>query len=203
MSSDNGAMQQHASGELIAQLGSHHRGRVLEHLRRLSERDLWLRFGYAVTNDALRAYVRKLHFSRDAIFAIFDEAADVLALGHLGFNKNTSSTTAEFGLSVLPQARRRGFGLRLLQRAAVHARHRDATDLVMTYVPDNDALKSLAQRAGMQLVSDVYEPRAFISLEPPTAASLMDETFSEMLAAIDLGFRVANADAAQHRSTSA
>jgi hypothetical protein len=73
----------------------------------------------------------------------------------------------------------------------------------MTYVPDNDALKSLAQRAGMQLVSDGYEPRAFISLEPPTAASLMDETFSEMLAAIDLGFRVANADAAQHRSTSA
>lgn len=203
MSPDNGAMQQHVFGELIAQLGSHHRGRVLEHLRRLSERGLWLRFGYAVTDDALRAYVRKLHFSRDAIFGIFDEAADVLALGHLGFNKNTSSTTAEFGLSVLPQARRRGFGLRLLQRAAVHARNRGATNLVMTYVPENDALKSLAQRAGMQLVSDVYEPRAFLSLEPPTAASLMDETFSEMLAAIDLGFRVANADAVQHRSTSA
>jgi len=126
----------------------------LAHLFRLPERDLWLRFGYAVTDDALRAYVRKLHFSRDAIFGIFDEAADVLAVGHLGFNKNTSSTTAEFGLSVLPQARRRGFGLRLLQRAAVHARNRGATYLVMTYVPDNDALKSLAQRAGMQLVSD-------------------------------------------------
>ena len=196
-------MQQRISTALVAQLAPHHRARVLAHLFRLPERDLWLRFGYAVTDDALRAYVRKLHFSRDAIFGIFDEAADVLAVGHLGFNKNTSSTTAEFGLSVLPQARRRGFGLRLLQRAAVHARNRGATNLVMTYVPENDALKSLAQRAGMQLVSDVYEPRAFISLEPPTAASLMDETFSEMLAAIDLGFRVANADAVQHRSTSA
>lgn len=203
MSPDNGAMQQHTSSDLVAQLGPHHRGRVLEHLRRLSERDLWLRFGYAVTDDALRAYVRKLHFSRDAIFAIFDEAADVLALGHLGFDKNTSSKVAEFGLSVLPHARRRGLGLRLLQRGAVHARNRGATHLVMTYVPDNDALKYLAERAGMQLVSDVYEPRAFLSLEPPTAASLMDETFSEMLAAIDLGFRVANADATQHRSTSA
>lgn len=203
MSRDNGAMQQHISNELIAQLGPHHRGRVLEHLRRLSERDLWLRFGYAVTDDALRAYVRKLHFSRDAIFAIFDEAADVLALGHLGFDKNKSSKTAEFGLSVLPQARRRGFGLRLLQRAAVHARNRGATSLVMTYVPENDALRYLAERAGMQLVSDFYEPRAFLNLEPPTAASLMDETFSEMLAAIDLGFRVANADAIHHRSTSA
>ena len=195
-------MQRHISDELIAQLGPHHRGRVLQHLRRLSERDLWLRFGYAVTDDALRAYVRKLHFSRDAIFAILDEAADILALGHLGFDKNTSKT-AEFGLSVLPQARRRGFGLRLLQRAAVHARNRGSTHLVMTYVPENDALRHLAERAGMQLVSDVYEPRAYLSLAPPTAASLMDETFSEMLAAIDLGFRVANADATHHRSTSA
>lgn len=197
-------MQQYiAPDALAAQLGPHHRARVLQHLRNLPEHDLWLRFGYAVTDDALRAYVRKLHFSRDAIFGIFDEAADLLALGHLGFDKNVSSKTAEFGLSVLPRARRRSFGLRLLQRAAVHARNRGATQLMMTYMPENEALKHLAERAGMQLISDVYEPRAFLSLEPPTAASLMDETFSEMLAAIDLGFRVANADAAQHRSTSA
>ena len=201
---DNGAMQQHTDfSALVAQLGPHHRNRVLEHLHGLSEQDLRLRFGYAVTDGALRAYVRKLHFSRDAIFGIFDDAAELLALGHLGFEKNASLKTAEFGLSVLPCARRRGFGLRLLQRAAVHARNRGATNLMMTYVPENDALKRLAERAGMQLVSDVYEPRAFLSLEPPTAASLMDETFSEMLAAIALGFRVANADAMQHRSTSA
>ena len=188
---------------VVAQLGPHHRGRVLHHLCELSAQDLWLRFGYAVTNEALRLYVRKLHFSRDAIFGIFDEAAEVLALGHLGFDKNASLKTAEFGISVLPCARRRGFGLRLLQRAFMHARNRGATRLMMTYMPENDALKRLAERAGMHLISDPYEPRAYVSLEPPTAASLMDETFSEMLAAIDLGFRVASADAAQHRSTSA
>ncbi len=195
--------QHHPPSELIAQLGPHHRGRVLQHLRVLTEHDLWLRFGYAVTDDALRAYVKKLHFNRDAVFGIFDGVAELLALGHLGFDKDASSKTAEFGLSVLPSARRRGFGLRLLHRAAVHARNRGATQLIMTYVPENHALKYLAERAGMQLISDVYEPRALLSLEPPTAASLMDETFSEMLAAVDLGFRVANADAIRHRSTSA
>ena len=70
---------------------------------------------------------------------------------------------------------------------------------MMTYLPENDALKQLAERAGMQLIPDTDEPRAYLSLEPPTAASLMDETFSEMLAAIDLGFRVASVDAVQHR----
>lgn len=188
---------------LVAQLGPHHRGRVLQHLRELSAQDLWLRFGYAVTDEALRLYVRKLHFSRDAVFGIFDEVAELLALGHLGFDKNASSKAAEFGLSVLPCARRRGFGLRLLQRAAVHARNRGAAHLMMTYLPENDALKQLAERAGMQLIPDTDEPRAYLSLEPATAASLMDETFSEMLAAIDLGFRVASVDAAEHRFTSA
>lgn len=192
-----------STSPLVAQLGPHHRARVVQHLRALSAHDLWLRFGYTVTDGALGLYVRRLHFSRDALFGIFDEAAELLALGHLGFDKNAQPRTAEFGVSVLPDARRQGLGLRLLQRAAIHARNRGATQLMMTYLPENDALKHLAQRAGMQLVPDSYEPRAHLSLEAPTAASLMDETFSEMLAAIDLGFRVANADAAQQRLTSA
>ena len=192
-----------ATDPLVAQLGPHHRGRVLQHLRALPSNDLWLRFGYAVTDEALRLYVRKLHFSRDAIFGILDETAELMALGHLGFDKSVSSKTAEFGISVLPYARRRGFGLSLLQRAAVHARNRGATHLMMTYMPENDALRQLAERAGMHLVSDMEDPRAYLSLDRPTAVSLMDETFSEMLAAIDLGFRVANADAAQRRLTSA
>jgi len=86
---------------------------------------------------------------------------------------------------------------------AMHARNRGATQLMMAYVPENDALKHLARRAGMELVQDRYEPRAYLKLAPPSAASLMDETFSEMLAAIDLGFRVANANVEAHRITSA
>ena len=192
-----------ASEPLIAQLGPHHRARVLQHFAGLSASDLWLRFGYVVTEEALRRYVRHLHFSRDALFGIFDDEAQLLALGHLGFDKSAASKTAEFGLSVIPEMRRRGFGLRLLKRAAAHARNRGATHLMMTYVPENEALKNLAQRAAMHLVQDQDEPRAYLKLAPPSAASLMDETFSEMLAAIDLGFRVANAEQAAQRLTSA
>jgi GNAT superfamily N-acetyltransferase len=195
------ALHRSSAAPLIAQLGPHHRARVLRHLRELPAQDLWLRFGYAVSDEALCRYVRHVHFSRDAVFGIFDDAAELLALGHLGFDKNAESKTAEFGLSVLPSARRQGLGLRLLQRAATHARNRGAAQLIMTYMPENDALKSLALRAGMHLHEDPSEPRAYLGLEPPNAVSLMDETFSEMLAAVDLGFRVANADGAAHRTT--
>src|SRR4051812_17631916 len=102
---------------LVAQLGPHHRARVLQHLRSLSPGDLWLRFGYVVTDEALQRYVRNLHFARDAVFGIFDDAARLVAVGHLGFEKTKESKTAELGISVLPDMRRQGFGLRLLQRA--------------------------------------------------------------------------------------
>lgn len=188
---------------LVAQLGPHHRGRVLQHLRALPAHDLWLRFGYAVTDEALCRYVRSMRFTRDAVFGIFDEEAELLALGHVGFpHDHPSPKTAEFGVSVLPHMRRKGLGLRLLERAAMHARNRGATRLVMNYVPENEALQRLAQHAGMQLIPDATEPRAYLELEPPTPASVLDETFTEMLAAIDLGFRVASAENAQRRLTS-
>lgn len=192
-----------ASELLVAQLGSHHRARVLRHLRQLPPHDLWLRFGYHTTDEALQRYVRSIHFASDAVFGVFDENARLLAVGHLGFDRESHSRTVDFGISVLPEARRQGLGLRLLQRCAMHARNRGATQLVMSYVPENEALRQLAQRAGMSLVPDADEPRAYLHLEPATAASLIDETFSEMMAAIDLGFRVANAQQTEVRTTSA
>jgi GNAT superfamily N-acetyltransferase len=192
---------------LVAQLGPHHRPRVLQHLRALPEDDRRLRFGYAIGDDSLRSYVRGLHFSRDGAFGAFDEAADLLALGHLGFERSSptahATAHAEFGISVLPHARRRGLGLALLQRAAMHAANRGATQLVMTYLPGNTALAQLAARANMNFVQDQVDPRAYLALPAPTAATLMEEAFGELLAAIDLGFRVANAERFEVAATSA
>jgi GNAT superfamily N-acetyltransferase len=188
---------------LIAQLGTHHRSRVLHHLRELSDHDRWLRFGYAIGDDALRNYVRGLHFSRDAVFGALDESARVLALGHLAFERGESTVVAEFGVSVVPDARRRGLGLALLQRAARHAVNRGATQLVMNYLPGNNALAQLAARAGMAFIEDQTEPRAYLVLPAPSAATLMEETFGELVAAIDLGFRVANAERLEGSPTSA
>lgn len=188
---------------LVAQLGPHHRPRVLQHLRELPEDDRRLRFGYAIGDDSLRNYVRGLHFSRDGVFGALDEAAELLALGHLAFERNSPTAHAEFGISVLPRARRRGLGLALLRRAAMHAANRGATQLVMTYLPGNTALAQLAARANMNFVQDQVDPRAYLALPAPSAATLMEETFGELLAAIDLGFRVANAERFEVTATSA
>jgi GNAT superfamily N-acetyltransferase len=176
---------------------------VLQHLRELSDHDRWLRFGYAIGDDALRSYVRGLHFSRDAVFGALDESARVLAFGHLAFERGASTVIAEFGVSVIPSARRRGLGLALLQRAARHAVNRGATQLVMNYLPGNNGLVQLAACAGMAFIEDQTEPRAYLTLPAPSAATLMEETFGELIASIDLGFRVANAERFEASPTSA
>lgn len=180
---------------LIAQLGAHHRARVRAHLLSLPESDRRLRFGYMASDDAIESYVRGIHFARDAAFGAFDRQARLVGFGHLAFNRAPGSPDAEFGISVLPEFRRRGLGLALLNRAADHARNRGATRLVMSHVPENTALVQLAQRAGMAFQEDRLEARAYLELGPASTVSLMQETFGELVAALDLGFRAAQAEA--------
>ena len=176
---------------LIAQLGTAHRKRISAHLLMLPAEDRRLRFGYTISDTSVAAYVRLLRFSRDAAFGGFDGEGHLLAFAHLAFDSDQHS--AELGLSVAPVARRRGVGLALLDRAATHTRNRGRNSLVMAYVPENEALASLARRAGMQLTHDPVEPRAYLSLEAATPASVLQEAFGEAIAALDLGFRVGNA----------
>ncbi len=153
--------------------------------------DRRLRFGYTLSDASLQAYVRSLRFSRDAAFGGFDEDGHLRAFAHLAFDSDQD--TAELGISVAPEARRRGIGLALLDRAATHARNRGRSFLEMAYVPENEALASLARRAGMQMSYDPVEPRACLSLGAATPASVLQEAFGEAIAALDLGFRVGNA----------
>lgn len=182
-----------ASGLLIAQLVLSHRRQVAAHLLSLPPEDRRLRFGYTIGDTSLLAYVRSLRFIRDAAFGGFDDQGKLQAFAHLAFDGDQLSS--ELGLSVSPVARRRGAGLALLDRAAAHARNRGRHSLVLAYVPENEALASLARRAGMTLTHDPVEPRAYLSLEAATPSSVLQEAFGEAIAAIDLGFRVGNAAA--------
>lgn len=174
------------SGVLLAQLGPAHRTLIAGHLKDLSANDRRLRFGHTIGDDSISSYVRTLHFARDAAFGAFDEEGRMVGFGHLAFG----AEGAEFALSVAPEARRRGIGQALLQRAAMHARNRGHGLLLMLYLPENGALAALAQRASMQVACDPLECRAYIGLTPPTAHSVLHEAWRETVAALDLGFRL-------------
>jgi GNAT superfamily N-acetyltransferase len=176
---------------LVAQLGPAHRPLIARHLTALPLDDRRLRFGHAISDASIARYVRGLRFARDAGFGAFDDDGRLHGFGHLAFAPGGSPP--EFGISVDPAVRRQGIGLKLLMRAGEHARNRGQRLLVMLFVPENKALATLAQRAGMRLVADPYEPSAYLSLEEASAESLLLEAVGEAVAAIDLGFRLGGA----------
>ena len=179
-------------GPLVAQLGPGHRTLIAAHLLSLSPGDRRLRFGHAISDESIRDYVRQIRFVRDAAFGAFDDTGRLMGFGHLAFG----TEGAEFALSVSLSGRRQGIGLALLERASTHARNRGYGVLVMLYMAENNALASLARRAGMQIVSAPVECRAYVGLKPPTAHSVVFEAWREAVCALDLGFRLSAREAA-------
>ena len=101
----------------IRSLSSQHRERIYEHLLALGERDRYLRFGYPAQDTQIAGYVEHIDFVGDEVFGIFNRRLELVAMAHLAFLRGDGPRTgAEFGVSVLQQARGRGLGARLFEQ---------------------------------------------------------------------------------------
>jgi hypothetical protein len=92
---------------------------------------------------------------------------------------------AEFGVSVLAQARRRGFGKRLFEHATLHARNRGVGALFIHALSENTAMLKIARDAGARVRREGSETEAWLELPPDTFASHLDELVGERAAELD------------------
>ena len=86
------------------------------------------------------------------MFGIFNRRLELIALAHLAHRAADASrgraAASEFGVSVLPKARRRGFGRRLFEHAMLHARNRGVETMFIHALSENTAMLKLARNAG-------------------------------------------------------
>lgn len=176
----------------IRSLGPRHRERIVAHLGALDERSRYLRFGYAATDAQIARYVDTLDFSHDEVFGIFNRRLELIALAHLAHLAHGSADAArgatprsEFGVSVLPKARRRGFGARLFEHAVLHARNRGVQTLFIHALSENTAMLKIARNAGATVARDGSESEAWLQLPPDSIGSHFDEVLGEQAAALD------------------
>ena len=111
----------------IRSLCERHRPRILAHLLSLPAADRYLRFGYSASDAQVSHYTDLIDFANDEVFGIFNRRLELLAMAHLAMaaaRADRGRSEAEFGVSVLPKARGRGYGSRLFARAVLHARNR-------------------------------------------------------------------------------
>ena len=173
----------------IRSLGPRHRERIAAHLVRLDERSRYLRFGYAANDAQIRSYVDTLDFEHDEVFGIFNRRLELIALAHLAHRDADSArgraAASEFGVSVLPKARRRGFGRRLFEHAMLHARNRHVETMFIHALSENTAMLKLARGAGATIERDGSESEAWLKLPPDSIASHLDQLLGERAAEFD------------------
>jgi GNAT superfamily N-acetyltransferase len=176
----------------IRALSARQRCRILKHLLALGTHDRWLRFGSAASDAQITHYVDLIDFESDEIFGIFNRRLELLAVAHLAYGRGGHSdrqpVSAEFGVSVAARARGRGWGTRLFERAALHARNRGVGRLTIHALSENHPMLLIARKAGAIVVRDGSESQADVILPPGDLSSHVEQLVEDAAAALD--FRV-------------
>lgn len=175
----------------IHSLGENHRHRINAHLLALDGQDRYLRFGYAATDEQIARYVASLDFERDEIFGIYNRKLVLVAMAHLAYAPvENCDSCAEFGVSVMKAARGRGYGARLFDRAAMHARNHKVSTLFIHALSENTAMLKIARNAGATVERDGSESEAYLRLAPATLDSRLTEIVQEQVALADYRIKV-------------
>jgi len=171
----------------IRSLAARHRPRILAHLLALNERDRYLRFGYAASDLQIERYVEQLDFKRDEVFGIFNRRLELDAMAHLATMDATASPrpAAEFGVSVAMGSRGRGYGDRLFDHAALHARNRGIDSLLVHALSENTAMLRIARNAGAHVERDGPESQAWVKLAPENLVSHVEALVEDTAADLD------------------
>lgn len=155
----------------VRSLGERHRARLLSHLLALPESDRYLRFGYGASDAQIAYYTDRIDFDRDEVFGIFNRRLQLLALAHLAMLPDDpmhAGRQAEFGVSVLPKARRRGYATRLFEHCVLHAANRNVDSLLVHALTENTAMLHIARKAGATIEQQGAESEALLRLPAPT-----------------------------------
>lgn len=175
----------------IRSLGDNHRSRIVQHLLSLDENDRYMRFGYSARNEQIQKYVDSLDFERDDIFGVYNRRLELLAVAHLAYAKGCGyEKCAEFGVSVLPAARGRGYGARLFERAAMHATNEGVRMMFIHALTENTPMLRIARNAGAQVQRDGSESEAYLVLPDASLDSRVTEMLEEQIAQTDYSLKV-------------
>ena len=186
-------LQRLANWVPIRSLARRHRRRILAHLLSLSERDRYLRFGYPASDEQITKYATGLDFARDEVLGIFNRRLQLVAMAHLAYEPapqvKGKPAMAEFGVSVLASARGRGFGARLFEHSALHARNRGIETLFIHALSENAPMLKIARNAGATVERDGSESEAWLRLPPDSVSSHVGEAIERHMAELDFQFK--------------
>lgn len=173
----------------IRSLAPRHLKRITSHLLLLRPEDRYLRFGYSASDEQVRKYANSINFDRDEVLGIFNRKLALVAMAHLAYQPapqmKDRPPMVEFGVSVLDKSRGHGFGARLFEHAALHARNRGVDTLFIHALSENKAMLRIARNAGATVERDGPDSEAWLRLPADTVSSHVDEAIERHAAELD------------------
>jgi GNAT superfamily N-acetyltransferase len=127
--------------------------------------------------------VERIDLRTGHILALFDDDLDVVAAAHI---VRACDDVAEFAFSVDREWRGRGVGSELFDRAVLWARNRGTRQAIVYCLNENQAMRHIARKAGVQMTVAAGETDGRLELLPATPLSLLVEQASERSAWLGL-----------------
>jgi GNAT superfamily N-acetyltransferase len=156
--------------------------KLTNHLLGLQGEDRRLRFGGAVSDDYIKEYVAK-SFSEDSQwFGVDHIDGHLVAACHVAIVNGE----AELGCSVDHDFRGEGFAQKMFNRAVTWLRVRGITHVFMHCLSENGAMKHIARKNNMILVSEYGETDAAVQVEPATPLTYIEEAYLNRIALYDM-----------------
>lgn len=159
---------------------------LCKHLISLSEEDRRLRFGLVASDQFISKYVYDTIDNPDSQWFGFKEDGDIIAACHASIYENGDG---ELGCSVSEGHRNNGYAQMMFDRASTWLRSNNVTHVFMHCLSENAAMRHIAKKNYMTVVSHVGESDAEVLFEPPTPLTKIADAYLDQVALYDMLYK--------------
>lgn len=170
---------------LVRKLSTLDKGRIISHLQNLKGDDRRLRFGALVTDDYISNYVEKSFEDESKWFGVDHIDGYLVATCHASILNGE----AELGCCVDEDYRGEGIAQDMFDRAVTWLRTKGITEVFMHCLTENGAMRHIAKKNDMTVVSCCGETDAKVNIEPATPAVFVKDAYMDRIAVYDMYFK--------------
>lgn len=160
-------------------------GKLKSHLQNLEGEERRLRFGGSVNDEYISEYVEKSFKENSKWFGVDHIDGYLVAACHVAIIDND----AELGCSVDKDFRNQGLAQLMFDRAVTWLRSRGINHVFMHCLSENGAMKHIARKNEMTVVSCCGESDAEVNLEPATPFTTLVDAYADRVAVYDMVFK--------------
>lgn len=159
--------------------------RLVKHLCSLDTEDRRLRFGVSITDELIRSYVEKSFKDKNSQWFACTAKGKIISSCHVAIYNNEG----ELGCTVDKKYRGYGLAQEMFDRAVIYLRAHNVLEVYMHCLTENQAMRHIAKKHNMVIVSCDGETDAKIRVEPPTPLTMYRDAYLDRIALYDMVIR--------------